>query len=403
MSTEGHILDSRLPLNAFGRLFLATLERISAGHLQLQLPSGEQMLFGDAREEPSARLVLKDWRACRRILAHGDIGFAEALRDGWVDSPDLASLIRLAIRNQAQLDSAIRGSVLARAWHWLRLLLDRNTRRGSRRNIEAHYDLGNDFYGQWLDESWSYSSALFDGNFQVSLEAAQARKYQRVIDRLALKAGMRVLEIGCGWGGFAEVAASQGISVHGITLSPSQLRFARDRIRARELEHLVTLELRDYRDLTGQYDAVVSIEMFEAVGEAFWPGWFRLLAKVLRPQARAMVQTITIGEAEFDAYRSSSDFIRAFIFPGGMLPSPERFRSAALNAGLAVQSQFSFGKDYAETLRRWRGAFEHKLGAIRALGFDEAFVRVWRLYLTYCEAGFDEGRTDVMHFELARR
>jgi cyclopropane-fatty-acyl-phospholipid synthase len=386
---------------ASGRLFLSLLERIRVGHLVLITPDGQPRVFGDPHAAPGARLELRDWRACGAILRKGDIGFADAWRQRWVDTPDLAALLRVAIRNERALQRTVYGGWLAQIWYGMRHRLRRNTRSGSRRNIHAHYDIGNAFYAQWLDQSFTYSSAVFDGHFEASLEEAQDAKYQRIIDTLGLRAGMRVLEIGCGWGGFAIYAARQGIHVHGVTISLAQLEFALQRVYEQRLSDCVKLELRDYRTLTGQYDGIVSIEMFEAVGEKFWPAYFRILRERLVPGGRALVQTITIDDSHFAAYRATSDFIREYIFPGGMLPSPQRFLAVAQRAKLAGQVSLAFGGDYAETLRRWRHAFETQLEAIRAQGFDDTFVRTWRLYLAYCEAGFDEGRTDVMQFVLA--
>ena len=383
-----------------GRLFLSLLERIRVGHLVLITPDGQPRVFGDPHALPGARLELHDWRACGEILRKGDIGFADAWRAFRVDTPDLAALLRLAIRNERALQRTVYGGWLAQVWYGLRHRLRRNTRSGSRRNIHAHYDIGNAFYERWLDPSFTYSSAVFDGRFDISLEVAQHAKYQRIIDTLGLRAGMRILEIGCGWGGFAIHAARQGIHVHGVTISAAQLSFARQRVQEEGLTGHVSLELRDYRTLGAQYDGIVSIEMFEAVGEQFWPTYFRILRERLLPGARALVQTITIDDSHFAAYRATSDFIREYIFPGGMLPSPERFIAIAKRSRLAANVSLAFGRDYAETLRRWRSAFEYQLEAIRAQGFDETFVRTWRLYLAYCEAGFDEGRTDVMQFVL---
>ncbi|MBX9349274.1 cyclopropane-fatty-acyl-phospholipid synthase family protein [Chromobacterium vaccinii] len=369
------------------------------GSLKLITPDGETLWFGALHAETDAELQLRDWRACGRILAGGDIGFAEACRDGWLDSPDLTALLRLALRNEDALQLGRLGRWAARCWHKLRHLARANSRRGSRRNIHAHYDIGNDFYRLWLDPSLTYSSAWFAGDYSLPLADAQARKYQRICEQLRLRPGMRVLEIGCGWGGFAEHAARLGVAVHGITISDAQLDFARRRLAN---EPLVRLEHRDYRDLSGQYDAIVSIEMFEAVGERYWRGYFDTLRRCLKPGGQALAQSITIEESSFDAYRAGADFIQTFIFPGGMLPSRERFQRAAQQSGLACSNRLDFGADYAETLRRWRDAFEANLAAIRAQGFDEAFIRLWRLYLCYCEAGFNEGRIGVSQFLLER-
>ncbi|WP_018152741.1 SAM-dependent methyltransferase [Leeia oryzae] len=389
-------------LPAAARLFLNLLSRLQCGHLQLVTPQGEYLMFGDLREPPSAVLRIHDWRACSRLMKAGDIGLAESYAAGWLDSPDLTAVLRLALRNQHVLDRMIFGGKLSTLWYRLKHLLRPNTRQGSRRNIHAHYDIGNDFYQLWLDPSWTYSSALFNGDYRQSLQQAQEAKYQHMIDALGLKAGDRVLEIGCGWGGFALHAARQGIHVHGVTISPSQLVVAWQRVAEAQLQSLVRLEICDYRDIAGQYDAIVSIEMFEAVGERFWPVYFQTLHDRLKPGGKAMVQSITIAEACFERYRSSTDFIQQYIFPGGMLPTPLRFKTEAGRHGLNVHSQLHFGTDYAETLRRWRDGFEQHQEIIRQQGFDERFMRIWRLYLCYCEAGFDEGRTDVVQFLLQK-
>ncbi|WP_241011624.1 cyclopropane-fatty-acyl-phospholipid synthase family protein [Burkholderia sp. Ac-20392] len=383
------------------RLFVALLRRLRHGHLTLVTPDGAQHVFGDPHRQPAATLQIHDWRACRAILRAGDIGFAEAYRACRVDTPDLVTLLRLAIRNEPAIAQTLTGGRLARVWYALRHRLRMNTRAGSRRNIHAHYDLGNRFYGLWLDDTWTYSSACFDGDEQRPLADAQAAKYQRIVESLGLRAGMHVLEIGCGWGGFAMHAARQGIRVHALTISRAQYVLAVERIARAGLSDLVTVELRDYRDIDGQYDAIVSIEMFEAVGEAFWPVYFDTLRQRLKVGARALIQSITIDDSQFEAYRASSDFIREFIFPGGMLPSPGRFIEAARRAGLAAEPVLAFGLDYARTLQTWRAAFEARLDAVRAQGFDEIFIRTWRLYLTYCEAAFVERRTDVMHFVVS--
>ncbi|MBV8657598.1 MAG: class I SAM-dependent methyltransferase [Burkholderiales bacterium] len=397
-------LAARLPTcsatPAAAKLFLALLERISVGTLNLRTPSGETRHFGAHQQECAAELQINDWRACSTILKAGDIGLAEAYRNGWIDSPDFTALIRLAILNEAVLTSAFSGSLLGRIWYALLHRLRRNTRSGSRRNIHAHYDLGNRFYQLWLDNSWTYSSALFNGDFSQTLQSAQEAKYQRILDQLELRPGMRVLEIGCGWGGFAVYAAQRGVHVRGVTISPSQLEIAQGRARSSGLLPMIELSLCDYRDIEGTYDAVVSIEMFEAVGEAYWSQFFDVVRKCLSPSGQALVQTITIDDGRFPAYRASSDFIREFVFPGGMLPSPSIFGRVAANCGLHVVDAFRFGPDYAETLRRWRQAFESHLDDIRHQGFDEAFIRIWRLYYQYCEAGFDAGTIDVQQFRL---
>jgi cyclopropane-fatty-acyl-phospholipid synthase len=385
----------------FARMFIALLGRLQVGHLVLTTPRDEQQVYGDSHAQPGAHLILRDWRACRAILRAGDIGFAEAYRAGWLDTPDLVALLRLAIRNEAAMPRTISGGASARLFYGLRHWLRGNTRAGSQRNVHAHYDLGNPFYALWLDPTMTYSSAWFDGDADRTLEDAQAAKNQRIVDTLRLRPGMRVLEIGCGWGGFALHAARQGIRVHGVTLSAAQYAWAREQIARAGLGDFATIELRDYRDLRGIYDAVVSVEMFEAVGERYWPTYLGTLRRLLTLGAPALIQSITIDDARFAAYRSSSDFIREYIFPGGMLPSAERFCAAARRGGMTPLASLSFGLDYARTLRAWSERFEANLEAVRALGFDDVFVRTWRLYFAYCEAGFAERRTDVQQFTLA--
>ncbi|NLY26993.1 MAG: class I SAM-dependent methyltransferase [Alcaligenaceae bacterium] len=402
MSSSRTLVSSRTSMPALARVFVSLLTRLRHGHVLLLTPDGSQQVFGDPHSHPGVRLIINDWRACGEILKAGDIGFAEAYRKGWVDTPDLSALLKLALRNEDALSQTVHGSALSRFWYGILHRLRPNTRSGSRRNIHAHYDLGNAFYALWLDDTWSYSSALYHGDHTLDLETAQYNKYQHIMDSLELKPGMRVLEIGCGWAGFALHAARQGVHVHAITISQAQAEKARQRVQAEQLNELVNIELCDYRDVTGSYDAVVSIEMFEAVGEKYWPGYFRVVHERLKPGGRAVVQSITIHEDRFDAYRSSSDFIRQYIFPGGMLPTIPHFVQRAEESGLTARAMVAFGPDYAETLRQWSRRFEQQLPAVRQLGFDETFIRTWFLYLSYCEAGFDEGRTDVVQFLLRK-
>lgn len=389
---------TRMPYAA--HFFMRMLAHLQHGWLRIETPTGSAQEFGTPGRGLHAELHILDWRACRHILSSGDIGLAHAWREGWIKSPDITAVLRLALRNQETLAQAINGTWLARCWFALQHRLRPNTRRGSRANIHAHYDIGNDFYRLWLDESMTYSAALFEGEQTRTLTQAQDAKYQRILDSLQVQPGQTILEIGCGWGGFASYAASKGIAVHGVTISAEQLAWGQAHLQTQGLSALAQLELRDYRDLDGQYDAIVSIEMFEAVGEAFWPTYFRCLQQRLKPGGRALVQSITIDEAYFSAYRRSSDFIRDSIFPGGMLPSPERFIEAAQHGGLTHVHSHAFGADYAETLRLWRQRFVEQQDAVVAQGFDAAFLRTWLLYLSYCEAGFDEKRTDVYHFLL---
>jgi cyclopropane-fatty-acyl-phospholipid synthase len=391
----------RQPRNA--RAVLGLLERLSHGTLEVRLPDGGHLCFGNGGT--SFTLEIGDWSVFDRILERGDVGFAEAWIDGEWTTPDLPGLLTFLANNRGALSHAVYGQWWSLLSARLRHIFNANTRTGSRRNIMAHYDLGNDFYKLWLDPTMSYSSALFSGDAQRSLQAAQLAKYRRVLHRLNARPGQRVLEIGCGWGGFAEVAAGEaGLDVLGVTLSPAQLDYARQRMANAGLNEQVSLELCDYRDLSGEkFDHIVSIEMFEAVGERWWPSYFKTLARMLAPAGRAVVQSITIQDELFPRYRRGTDFIQQHVFPGGMLPSPTAFSRQAAKAGLAVRDAFAFGADYSRTLGEWSARFEQQWLAIEAQGFDERFLRLWRFYLGYCQAGFNSGCTDVMQFELVHR
>ena len=389
----------QLPFAA--RTVLGLLARIAHGSLEVALPDGRTLHFGGG--EPRATLCVLDWRVFRDAMSGGDIAFAEGyLRGDWA-SPDPAALLTLLTRNREVIERTLYGGFRGRLLYRLKHLLNANTRRGSRRNIAAHYDLGNDFYRLWLDPSMSYSSALFDGDRSLTLEAAQSAKYRRILERLEPRRGARILEIGCGWGGFAEMAVRDyGCCVTGVTLSREQLAYATARLARAGLADKAELRFQDYRDLDGQFDHVVSIEMFEAVGVRWWPSYFRAVAAALKPGGRAIIQSITIADALFERYRTGTDFIQQYIFPGGMLPSPARFRAEAQGAGLALADAHAFGPDYAETLRRWRANFMAQLPAVREQGFDERFLRLWEFYYCYCEASFDSGCTDVYQFDLVK-
>jgi cyclopropane-fatty-acyl-phospholipid synthase len=311
-------------------------------------------------------------------------------------------LLRFALRNRSALDEAFQRNRLLNIFYRMRHLLRPNSQRGSSRNIEAHYDLGNAFYRLWLDDSMTYSSARFRDGIGGDLTQAQGCKYQRVIELAGAKPGGRILEIGCGWGGFAEYAARAGNEIDGITLSPSQLDYARQRILKAGLQKQVSLLLKDYRVLRGKYDHIVSIEMFEAVGEAYWERYFTKLNELLNMGGRAAIQTIVIRDDLFERYRRRSDFIQQYIFPGGMLPSPSRLHDLAHDHGFEIEATEAFAADYAETLRRWRWKFLANRNQVLALGFDMDFMRLWEFYLAYCEVGFDEGRIDVMQCALLK-
>jgi cyclopropane-fatty-acyl-phospholipid synthase len=382
------------------RFVLKALERLAVGRLTLRLPDGTVRTFGAEGAEPQAYLDVKDWHFFRRVLLDGDIGFAEAYMEGFCDSPDLPVLIALLAENEKALGAMARPNLL----HGLVLkLLHRrreNSRRGSRKNIHAHYDLGNEFYGLWLDPTMTYSSALYDGTEGKPLEAAQTAKYERILEQIGAKEGDSILEIGCGWGGFAETAARRGMKVTGVTISQRQIDYARERLQRAGLGDRVDLQFRDYRDMEGRYDHIVSIEMVEAVGERYWPDYFRALKRHVVPGGSALVQAIVIADDMFDSYRRHPDFIQTYVFPGGMLLSQESLREQCRLAGLKVAELYSFGLDYARTLETWLGRFDRVADQVARLGFDERFRRMWRYYLAYCAAGFSTRRTDVLqaHF-----
>jgi cyclopropane-fatty-acyl-phospholipid synthase len=396
--THSAIAASNTP--AAARVLLALLSRLAHGELTLRAPDGTVHRFGTARAEPRAELALHDWRVAREVLTGGDTAFAEAYMDGRWDTPDLVALLTVLARNQQALQRAFYGKAWQRALLRLRHWLNSNSKRQAKRNIVAHYDLGNDFYRLWLDPTMTYSSALFAGDSSQPLADAQQAKYRRILDALALPPGAHILEIGCGWGGFAESAARAGYRVTGISLSDAQTAYARERLARAGLADHVELRLQDYRDVTGTFDGIASIEMFEAVGERWWSAYFAAVRRALAPGGRACIQTITIADERFERYRTQSDFIQQHIFPGGMLASPSRFAAEARGAGLAVADTLTFGRDYAQTLRRWLAAFDDAATAVREQGFNERFMRCWRFYLAYCAAGFDSGSTDVAHYTL---
>jgi cyclopropane-fatty-acyl-phospholipid synthase len=383
------------------RPLLSVLKQITRGTLLFTTPDGHHFIFGNG-EAPHADLQLLKWSALGKIFRNGDIGLAECYRDGLIKTRDLTSLLRLGLQNQTSLEKAIHGNRLFNIGYRLRHLLRRNSKQGSARNIQSHYDLGNAFYELWLDNSMTYSSARFHHGFSTDLELAQSEKYRRILAMTGASQGDTILEVGCGWGGFAEFAAGQGIRVHGITLSKRQLAYAKQRIDKAGLSSLVTFELKDYRDLDKQYDHIVSIEMVEAVGEAYWDMYFSKLNESLKPGGTVVIQSIVIGDQHFETYRTGTNFIQQYIFPGGMLPSPQKLNEHALANGFSFGEYEAFGADYAETLRRWRTNFEEKLTQIMQQGFDNSFIQIWRFYLAYCEAGFDEGHIDVLQLQLIR-
>ncbi len=362
-------VEKQAPLTTKNRtpVALSAMSLIRRGQLDLVLPDGQRAVYGGKEPGPSAVMHVRDWKVFKRIFSHGDIGLGEDYIRGLWDTQDLKNLMRVAVEN-----------------------------------IHEHYDLGNDFYKLWLDESMTYSCALFRGDDSKSLREAQQDKYQRILGKLSPAPGETLLEIGCGWGGFMEEAARSGVPVTGVTISEEQAEFARTRLQKAGLSGLTQVRLQDYREVPERYDHIVSIGMFEHVGEEFWAEYMDTVRKHLRPGGKAMIQTIIVREDLFKSYRKSSDFIRAHIFPGGMLPSRGRFEQEAAKAGLKIKDVFHFGQDYAITLEKWLENFDDRMEDIKALGYCDKFIRKWRFYLTSCAAMFRGGRIDVMQVEVLR-
>ena len=371
-----------------------TLADMACGTLEFVGPDGDTVTHTGPLPGPSVRFAVHDWSVLQRAAARGDIGLGEDYIAGGWDTDDVEALITYFLLNFDQLDDYAHGNFLNRLMFvLLNTTVRRNSLSGSKRNIEAHYDVGNDFYSLWLDETMTYSSALYAPG-PGTLADAQRNKYARILSKLGTTRG-DVLEIGCGWGGFAEEAANDGRHVTGVTISPAQHAFA-----SKRLSNRAEIRLEDYRKIGGRFDSVVSIEMFEAVGERYWPQYFQVLGERLKSGGRAVVQTITIRDELFSGYRRRSDFIRHYVFPGGMLPSLARFKEEAADAGLKVVDVFSFGQHYAQTLRDWSSRMREREKEILALGRNKQFLRNWQFYLGMCAAAFAVGRTDVAQIEL---
>ncbi len=384
---------SLIPSSFIADKWRKAIARIDTGNLTFIAPDGEVTEIRGIHPGPSARFEISDWSVLRRILARGDIGLGEEFIAGSWTSDNVENLISLFLLNLDKLEDFSDGNFANRlAFVIHNALVRRNSVAGSSRNIKAHYDVGNEFYKLWLDQSMTYSSALYAGTDE--LYRAQQNKYERILSKFE-KTKASVLEIGCGWGGFAERAAQSEHNVTGLTISPAQHQFANQRLGG-----AADIRLEDYRKCKGQFDNIVSIEMFEAVGEHYWPQYFACVAERLKRGGRAIVQTITIRDELFEGYRHRSDFIRHYVFPGGMLPSLARFREEAEKAGLKFAGAFAFGGDYARTLREWSARMQAKSSEIMALGHDEKFLRNWEFYLGICAAAFQVARTDVVQVEL---
>ncbi|MBN2906010.1 MAG: class I SAM-dependent methyltransferase [Rhodobacteraceae bacterium] len=385
----------------FPQVFDVTCQ-MAHGRLDFVLPDGRRFRAEGKGPGPVAELDIHDPDIFARLIREGDLGFCEAyLDEGW-STPDLMAFMDLIHADNDAIYDGFPGQSLVRAYERLRFWLKRNTKQQAKKNIAAHYDLGNEFYGLWLDDTMTYSSALYRTG-QESLELAQEQKYASMVDEMGVEPGDHVLEIGCGWGGFAEYAAGQrGLRVTGLTISREQHDYAVARIARAGLSDRVTIKMQDYRDEKGRYDGIASIEMFEAVGEKYWPVYFQTLKRCLNPGRHATLQIITVQERRYEIYRKGVDFIQKYIFPGGMLPSATVLRDQARAAGLEVARSIEFGESYSQTLRRWHDTFNGKWDQVEALGFDARFRRMWNFYLTSCAATFHSGNCDVTQFTVTR-
>lgn len=385
------------------RLAFNFAARLRRGTLEAVLPNARRYIFGGVEPGPAATMIVNDLDFARRLISSGDLGMAEGYLRGEWDTPNLTQLLYLFNVNHDVLAASLRAQPLVRLFQTIRFWFHRNTRNQARRNIEAHYDLGNGFYEAWLDETMTYSSALFEDETD-DLSTAQRRKWQALATAIALAPGQKLLEIGCGWGGFAEFAAMiYGVDVVALTISPKQFEFARERVFKAGLAEKVEIRLQDYRGERGVFDRIVSIEMIEAVGEQYWRTFFRQMHDRLLPGGRAGLQAITIQDRYFNDYRREIDFIRHYVFPGGMLPTPIILKNFGEQFGMPVLSERVFGRDYARTLSIWRGRFRASWPSLVRLGFDQRFQRLWEYYLAYCEAGFLTDKIDVRQMVFGKR
>ena len=374
---------------------LQKLEKLEYGILTVITPEKKEYLFGENNSDIKAKFTIHNWSFLQKLFTSGDIGFAECYRDKIIDCDNLTNFLIIFLKNAHIFNKYLYTNSLYSLISKIRYYLNRNTIKGSKKNIHYHYDIGNDFYSLWLDKSMTYSSGIFQNN-QNSLHQAQINKYDRILDLIGKSSG-NLLEIGCGWGGFINHALEKkDFKVKGITISNKQFAFASEKIKKN-----ASIALEDYRTQYGNYDYIVSIEMFEAVGEKYWSHYFNKIKSLLNKKGKAVIQTIVIDEKYFEKYKKTADMIRSFIFPGGMLPSFKYFQKYASQAGLDIKSKFNFGQDYAETIKYWLVAFEDNIEKIKTMNLDEKFIRIWRLYLSACIAGFIVKRTDVMQIELS--
>jgi len=383
----------------WGVLFLEMMSNIRKGSVTIITPEGELLKYTGIEEGENVCIRINDWRFCEDIFMKGDIGLGESYVSGYWDCANINKLIKFGIENSNELERVIKGSFLKILIYRIKHFLNRNSRKGSLKNIHAHYDIGNEFYQVWLDPSMTYSSAIFN-SIDEELLSAQENKYERILKKLKLKNGDHILEVGCGWGGFMEYAAGKGVKITGVTISIEQYEFAKKRLS--KFGNLAKVKLQDYRDIEGKYNHIVSIEMFEALGEKYWKKYFKMLFSILKPGGKLIVQSITINNNDFFSYRKCSDFIQQYIFPGGMLPSPNVLKEVAVKQGFIYSGDLEFGRDYGITLKRWEKNFSSVLSKVKKLGFDDKFIRTWRFYLKYCQGGFEANKISVFQFNFTK-
>ena len=383
----------------WGVLFLEMMSNIRKGSVTIVTPEEKFLKYTGIEEGEHVSIRINEWKFCEDIFMKGDIGLGESYISGYWDCGNINNLIKFGIENYNELERVIKGSLLKILFFRIKHFLNRNSRKGSLKNVHAHYDIGNEFYQLWLDSSMTYSSAIFNSTDEELL-SAQENKYERILKKLKLKNGDHILEVGCGWGGFMEYAARNGVKVTGVTISKEQYEFAKKRLS--KFGNLAKVKLQDYRDIDGKYNHIVSIEMFEALGEKYWKKYFKMLFSILKPGGKLIIQSITINNNDFFSYRKCSDFIQQYIFPGGMLPSPKIFKDVAVKQGFIYGGDLEFGRDYGITLKRWEENFSSVLSRVKKLGFDDKFIRTWRFYLKYCQGGFEANKISVFQFSFTK-
>ena len=393
-------IDGQMNLPRYFAQVYGMADKLNKGRIDFVLPDGRRFRAEGAEPGPVAEVEVHNTDLFTRLIREGDLGFSDAYLDGWWSTPDLQAFMDFVHTDNNEVYDGFPAMNLIKWYEQLRFWLQSNSKRQAKKNISYHYDLGNEFYSLWLDETMTYSSALFETG-QESTEKAQTAKYKSMVDQIGAQPGDHVLEIGCGWGGFAEYAAKErGLTVTGLTISEEQYKYAVDRIEKAGLSDRVTFKLQDYRDETGQYDGIASIEMFEAVGQKYWPTYFSSVKNCLKPGKNATLQIITVEDSRWEVYNRGVDFIQKYIFPGGMLPSPSVLRQEIAKAGLDVKQSIEFAESYSQTLRRWHETFNEKWDQVAKLGFDDRFRRMWNFYLTSCASTFHGGQCDVTQITI---